>query len=436
MKMRLTPLLATLLCVGVPALAQTPTVESTKGRSRVVVVTDNSPKAPQIKSTKPVLDNAVSAPVQPAATAPQGPSVQPQTFQQPIAFQPTANTNAVPNVNLTFSEIKSKIAEAKRQLQSRPSPTASVDPALQTSWVKIAFMSPKTHQIDYVTISKDSFLKTNQTSVGISETGKQITTRTIRANGVNTPIQVFDNLGEAQLPIMVQYPVERGGKYYETAYYMSTHPGLITPEVVNAGKLYVHNVIEIARDRLRSKGVTVSSKIADIAERLATVEHVDHQRFRTEPHPVIYNDIFTLYALNEGQTYRYSVSSAGAGGMVQMIPSTYAMVRRQYPNAGLIPDFVEGMRNHVNATEAMLLYMNGTWSDLAASPTVTGAIASGIATQEQLMAAGYNSNPAKLPGYINRGGENWTNLIPRETQKYLQIYSSLEQYVPMAPRTR
>jgi hypothetical protein len=94
------------------------------------------------------------------------------------------------------------------------------------------------------------------------------------------------------------------------------------------------------------------------------------------------------------------------------------------------------MRNHVNAAEAMLLYMNGTWSDLAASPTVTGAIASGIATQEQVMAAGYNSNPAKLPGYINRGGENWTNLIPRETQMYLQIYSSLEQYVPMAPRTR
>ena len=366
-----------------------------------------------------------------------GPSAAPQGYQQPAVFQPSlVSTSAVPNVNLTFGEIKSKIAEAKRQLQSRPEATASVDPQLQTSWVKIAFMSPKTRQVDYVTISKDSFLKTNNTSVGVSESGKQITTRTIRANGVNTPIQVFDNFGEAQLPLMIQYPVERNGKYYETAYYMSTHPGLVTPEVVNAGRLYVHNVVEIARDRLRSKGVNIPAKIADIAERLATVEHVDHQRFRTEPHPVIYNDIFTLYALNEGQTYRYSVSSAGAGGMVQMIPSTYAMVRRQYPNAGLMPDFVEGMRNHVNATEAMLLYMNGTWNDLASSPTVTGAIASGIATQEQVMAAGYNSNPAKLAGYISRGGENWTNLIPRETQMYLQIYSSLEQYVPMTPRTR
>lgn len=450
MKMRFAPLLATLLCVGVPVFAQTSIDGSTKVRprvvtseetvprspSKVVVVTDNTPKAPKVNSTKPVVDDTTDVPMQPAMTV-QGPSAAPQSYQQPASFQPSfVNASAVPNVNLTFSEIKSKIAEAKRQLQSRPEQTASVDPQLQTSWVKIAFMSPRTRQIDYVTISKDSFLKTNQTATGISESGKQITTRTIRANGVNTPIQVFDNLGEAQLPIMIQYPVERNGRFYETAYYMSTHPGLVTPEVVNAGRLYVRNVIEIARDRLRSKGVTISPRIADIAERLATVEHVDHQRFKTEPHPVIYNDIFTLYALNEGQTYRYSVSSAGAGGMVQMIPSTYAMVRRQYPNAGLMPDFVEGMRNHVNATEAMLLYMNGTWNDLASSPTVTGAIASGIATQEQVMAAGYNSNPAKLAGYINRGGENWTNLIPRETQMYLQIYSSLEQYVPMTPRTR
>ena len=101
---------------------------------------------------------------------------------------------------------------------------------------------------------------------------------------------------------------------------------------------------------------------------------------------------------------------------MQMIPSTYRMVRSWHPNVPLIPDFVEGMRNHVNATEAMLLYMNRTWSDLVSSPTVSNAFASGIATQEQLMAAGYNSNPARIAGYINRAGENWTGLIPRETK--------------------
>jgi hypothetical protein len=64
------------------------------------------------------------------------------------------------------------------------------------------------------------------------------------------------------------------------------------------------------------------------------------------------------------------------------------------------------------------------------------AILSGAATQKQLMAAGYNSNPARLPGYLSRGGENWANLIPRETKIYLQILDSVEKNVPMTPRTR
>ena len=94
------------------------------------------------------------------------------------------------------------------------------------------------------------------------------------------------------------------------------------------------------------------------------------------------------------------------------------------------------MRDHVNATQAMLLYMQMTWNDLASNSSVSGAMASGLATQKQLMAAGYNSNPAKIGGYIDRGGSNWTNLIPRETQIYLQIYDALDRNVPMTPRNR
>jgi hypothetical protein len=357
-----------------------------------------------------------------------------ETSLQPAA--PSIDVNNLPKVALSFGEIKSKIADAKRQLQSKPQLIASEDPKLQTNWVRIAFLDPQSQKIDFISLSKDVYLKTGAVNTAMSTTGRAITVRTIRANGVNTPIQLVDGRGVALLPLMVQYPVEKGGRYVETAYYMSTHPGLVTPEVVNAGKLYVHNVIEISRERLKQKGIAIQPAVADIAERLATVEHVDHDRFRKEFHKNIYDDIFTLYALNEGQTYRYSVSSAGAGGMVQMIPSTYAMIRRLYPNVGLIPDFVEGMRNHVNATQAMLLYMQMTWNDLSSNGSVANALASGIANQKQLMAAGYNSNPARLGGYLNRGGANWTNLIPRETQIYLQIYDSLERFVPMNPRTR
>jgi hypothetical protein len=390
-----------------------------------VVVTDSLPAVRPRVAPTPIVVGAEKI---------SGPSVDSEGGV--AASQNTSANAASPIRNLSFSQMKSKIAEAKRQLQSRPLATALVEGTVPTDYVRVAFQDSKSNHIDYFVLSKEAFLSTESEKLISSENGRQLRVRTIRGNGVNTPIVVTDDSGTAQLPLMVQYPVVRNGRYMETAYYMSTHPGLVTPEVVNAGRYYVRNVIEIARERLREKGIVIQPKLADIAERLATVEHVDHTRFRTEYHPNIYNDIFTLYALNEGQTYRYSVSSAGAGGMVQMIPSTYRMVRSWHPNVPLIPDFVEGMRNHVNATQAMLLYMQRTWNDLVASPTVADAFSSGIATQEQLMAAGYNSNPARIAGYINRGGENWTSLIPRETKIYLQIYDSIEKHVPMTPRAR
>lgn len=314
--------------------------------------------------------------------------------------------------------------------------TAMANGSVLNEVVQIAYYDVKTKEVAFVSIGKEAFLTRGVPFAVISSNGRQMTSLTIRANGVNTPVVLTDDTGTPHQPLMVQYPVVRNGVFIETAYYMSTHPGIATPEVVAAGQLYVRNTIDIARSTLREKGFKIDPIVADMAERLATVEHVDHLRFRTEPHINIYSDVFTLYALNEGQTYRYAVSSAGAGGMIQMIPSTYRIMRARYPSVNLMPDFVEGMRNHANAAQAMLLYIQMTWDDLVSRPSVSNALATGIATPSQLMAAGYNSNPARLPGYITRGGAGWTNLIPRETKIYLQIYDSLERNVPMRPRVQ
>src|SRR3979411_2380151 len=112
--------------------------------------------------------------------------------------------------------------------------------------------------------------------------------------------------------------------------------------------------------------------------------------------------------------------------MVQMIPWTYQLMRQRHPGVGLNPDFVLGMRNHGNALEAMLLYMQDTWNDLVSNEDIQSALSAKQATSTELLAAGYNSNAAKLPGYIRRGGSAWKTLIPRETQIYLQIYQSFD----------
>jgi len=78
--------------------------------------------------------------------------------------------------------------------------------------------------------------------------------------------------------------------------------------------------------------------------------------------------------------------------------------------------------------------MQDTWNEMTANDEVKSALAAKTATPSELLAAGYNSNAAKLPGYLKRGGDSWRILIPRETQMYLQIYKSFESLVPMQKR--
>lgn len=378
---------------------------------RIVIVTNNLPSPtptptpfipPTVETTQPNYDNTPDA------------TVQRRSFR--------------------YGEVRNKIAEAKRQMQIKPLRISLLDETQTTDFVRVAFYDYKKDQVDYVVLPKEEFLSNGSQFLKVSENGQSIRIQTIKGNGVNTPIIIFDIYNQAQQPLLVQYPIEKYGRFTEMAYYVSTHPGIVTPETVNAGKIYVRSILDAARADLKRNGIFIQPKVVDIAEKLALVEHVDHYRFRTEYHPKIYNDVYTLYALNQGQTYRYSVSSAGAGGMVQMIPATYRMIRSRYFSVGLMPDFVSGMRNHLNASKAMLLYMQMTWNELIASETVYDAMQNGFATQEQLMSAGYNSNPSRLPLYIRRGGAAWTTLIPRETKIYLQILESIERYVPMKPR--
>jgi hypothetical protein len=248
-------------------------------------------------------------------------------------------------------------------------------------------------------------------------------------------VAAFDETGKSYIPLVVEYPIERFGAVREIAYYTSAHPALLSPDVVKDGQSYVHSMIDLAAKRLKMGGVSIAPNILDAAERLCVVEHTDHDRFRRENRLDLFQEIYSLYALNQLDTYRYSVSAAGAGGMVQMIPATYQMLRRLHPMAGLNPDFVAGMRNHGNALEAMLLYMQDTWNDLISNPEVMDALSNKIAAPAELMAAGYNSNPAKLPQYLRRGGSSWRSLIPRETQMYLQIYQSIDSLMPIKTRS-
>ena len=326
--------------------------------------------------------------------------------------------------HLSLNRLRSRINEAERLLRARPVPTAMTVPSLD--YVKVAALLPETSQIHLLRLPKQTFLTKGSELSLTTSLGLPVSLRVLRANGVNTALIIFDEKNRSLLPLVVEFPIERRGVFREMAYYTSAHPALLSNDLTKAGQVYVNSMVDLAAKRLRERGAPVAQNIIDMAKRLCMVEHVDHDRFRNENRIALFEEIYSLYALNELDTYRYSVSSAGAGGMVQMITWTYALMRQRHPGVGLNPDFVLGMRNHGNALEAMLLYMQDTWNDLVANEDVEAALAAKLATTNELMAAAYNSNAAKLPGYIRRGGADWRSLIPRETQTYLQIFQSFD----------
>ena len=323
---------------------------------------------------------------------------------------------------LSSAQVAEKIADAKQLLRSRA--------ALTSTSVTLAALDQETSQINIFSVPKDSFLIKGAKLTATTQLGRSVLARVISANGVNTAVTITDVANGRQfVPLVVQYPIVKSGNITETAYYTSAHPALLSAEVISAGNSYVTTTLETAAKHLADNGVSISRDIINIAEHLVIVEHTDHRRFLNEDRTKIYPEILSLYALNQGDTFRYSVSSAGAGGMIQMIPRTYEGIRQQHPAIDLATDFVSGMRNHANALEAMLLYINDTWNYLQKQDEVQNALRNGVANKSELLAAGYNSNPMRLPLYLKNGGAGWRTLIPAETQMYLSIYSSVDSNV-------
>jgi hypothetical protein len=323
------------------------------------------------------------------------------------------------------AEVANKLAEAKQLLQS----TSFTGEKTGSAPVALAAIDPGTSEIQIVSIAKDAFLTNGGVFLLNTQSGKSLRLRIVRPNGVNTAVTVTDTNGHSLLPLLVQYPIVRDGAWSENAYYTSAHPALLSPDIVAEGQRYLASMFSQATQELQSNGVAIPADVVEVAKHLVIVEHTDHKRFRDEERANIYPEVLALYALNQGNTFRYSVSSAGAGGMIQMIPRTYAAIREHHPNVGLEPDFVNGMQNHANALKAMLLYINDTWNYLGQSADVQQAMSSGFATKTELLAAGYNSNPYRLPNYLANGGSTWKTLIPAETQMYLAIYQSVDNHV-------
>jgi hypothetical protein len=196
-----------------------------------------------------------------------------------------------------------------------------------------------------------------------------------RSNGINSDIQVVQPAGG--LVVAVKYPVSNEGMRFGPgepvieAIYTPYCGELKTPDVLQHGVEVIDKFIDRAYSRLADRGVHSrafpSMKVVkvipkDVVRILILNEHIDPSEFTSMgmTRPLV-ERVLTVVSTNEEKAYAYSVSPAGARGLVQMIPSTYSLILRKYPEAGLKTNFHAGMVDAVNAMVAQVLLCDSDW---------------------------------------------------------------------------
>ena len=196
-----------------------------------------------------------------------------------------------------------------------------------------------------------------------------------RENGINSDISCIDPVGGKI--VAVKYPVsnERNrfgpGEPVIQAVYTPYSAEIKTEEIIKRGIEVQNGFIEGAYARLDERGVLSRAfpgrRITDVIPKdilrvLLLNEHIDPSEFKspglTKP---LAERVLTVIGTNRDKAYAYSISPAGARGLVQMIPSTYSLLLSKYSSAGLRSSIPAAMGDPINAVMAQVLLCDSDW---------------------------------------------------------------------------
>lgn len=196
-----------------------------------------------------------------------------------------------------------------------------------------------------------------------------------RENGINTDFACVMPAGGKVLA--VKYPVSNEGNRFGVgdsvieAVYTPYSAEIKTEEVIKEGIEVQERFVRKAYSRIKDKGVLSYAfpgrKVADVIspdvlQVLLMNEHIDPGEFKSRGLTrALVERVLTVIATNKESAYSYSISSAGARGLVQMIPSTYSLIANKYPTAGLMREFSRGMADPINAVMAQILLCDSDW---------------------------------------------------------------------------
>jgi len=196
-----------------------------------------------------------------------------------------------------------------------------------------------------------------------------------RENGINSDIACVDPAGGRI--VAVKYPVsnERNrfgpGESVIEAVYTPYSAEIKTEEVIKRGVDVQDGFIDKAYAHLRDRGVlsrafpgrrVVDVIPKDILRVLLLNEHIDPSEFKSEgvTKPLV-ERVLTVIGTNRDKAYAYSISPAGARGLVQMMPSTYSLLLSRYPAASLKSSFALAVADPINAVMSQVLLCDSDW---------------------------------------------------------------------------
>ncbi len=325
----------------------------------------------------------------------------------PVPVSPPSAIEAPPVV------LAARRAKVLLLADQKPTHTLTKKPS---DWreVTLAVWNSLNDEVRLITIEKNgtSVRNVSASDIGVSFRG---------GAGYDTDYRVTP---ETSMVVGVRYPIietvtQKVKRKKVTSYkahemvYVPYGQSVHTEAVVHWGKIVLDKLVATALSEARAKQVMSKAfpgkLLADAADPVAlksimAIEHLDHAsvgRGADDRLELFYVEL----ALNEGDAFHQDVSSAGANGLLQFIPSTYASVVKRWPQLSLVSDFHEGMGNLPNAIKAGIAYLDDVWSDLPAQardPKVTSP-----ESMRAYLIAAYNTGGIRVRRAINRFGDAW-----------------------------
>jgi hypothetical protein len=258
------------------------------------------------------------------------------------------------------------------------------------------------------------------------------TVKVLRANGVNSSFQISSG-SEGDIVIAMRYPIyrERSDKKFdvEQAIYTPYHNSFNTDQMAAAGETWLAQVIDAAEKELRDVNAhsraypdMLLSEVIDpsFVASILTIEHVDFSAAQKDVKAQI-GAFYSILATNKDRSYAYSRSSAGALGIAQFIPKTYAWLAKQ-PELTLAQDFDKGMIDPKNAVKAQIAYLDYLLSVLPRDARDAYLLPASRLLVQEYIAAAYNGGPAK----VKKAMVVWDENLDEEERLHVRTRSRLK----------